>query len=382
MNVSAVKEKCTGCSLCSILCPKHCITMQQNEEGFAYPLVNDEQCVQCGICVSKCPIESSVEYNHCIKCYAAKSKDKHVYMRSASGGVATELAKTIICAGGIVYGCELTEDFKTRHCRIDDVDKLYRIQSSKYTQSNITDVLADMKNECVTEKNIAFFGTPCQIAAAKQYCGNADNILYVDLICHGVTNDLIFHSYLKYVERRSKTRVISFNYRDKEASSDSRCESLMVQRKDKIVKVVHKLIDSPYYYGYLDNDISRQSCYDCAFRGMNRVGDITLGDFWGVDRIVDGIDNDFGYSRVLLNTSKGLHFYEKLDGLQNAEVVYNEEAITKHDIPLKREKFFSSRNSNLDYDWSILRPKHYIFRKLYSSIPFSLRKKIYRMVRK
>lgn len=382
MNISAVKDKCTGCSLCALICPRKCVKMQPNEEGFYYPQVNENICVDCGLCFTNCPTEKIEEQHKNIKCYAAQSRDNKIYKLSASGGIATEIAKQTIIDGGVVYGCMLTKEFNTIHVRVSEIDQICKIQSSKYSQSSIINVLPEIKKDTQSGRFITFIGTPCQVAAARRYCGGKANILYIDLICHGVTNDCIFQSYIRYLEKSMKLKVLTYNYRDKCASKDARCESFIAYKGNKKIKIVRKIIDSPFYYGYLKNDISRLSCYNCMYQGLKHMGDITLGDFWGVDKLIEGADNDLGYSKVLINTEKGLKYYGKLAGVHSYDVISEESERITHEISTKRAKFFSSKNVNGEYDWNILKPNLYFLRKIYTYIPFSIRKIIYRLVHK
>lgn len=383
MNIEVLGDKCCGCGLCSIICPSSCITMVENTEGFLYPKVNASTCSNCEVCINKCPsLGGIVNFNSNIRVYAAKSDEKEIYEKSASGGLATEIAKLMISNGGVVYGCMLDDSLNTKHIRLSHYEALDLIQGSKYTQSNIIDVFKFIKKDLEEGYEIAFFGTPCQVAAIKkQFSKNINQLLLIDLVCHGVTSDKVFHKYIQHIENKLKSKVIAYNYRDKTSNRHCRCETIYTNSEKGETKIVNSILDSPFYYGYLNNYISRKSCYDCIYKQEKRVGDITLGDFWKVERFVDGIDDDLGYSRLIVNTSKGCEVINNLTDVSMQEVKDSEMKILKVPEPGKRKIFFDSLEKG-KYDWNILKPKNYILRKLYSNIPFEIRKLLYRSLKK
>lgn len=384
MNIEIVKDKCTGCGLCAVKCPAKCIIMKEDEEGFVFPAIEDESCKHCRACVTNCPAINpiaSASSNPVV--YIAKTNNLEIYMKSASGGIATEIANSIITKGGVAYGCTLDQRLNTKHIRIDSIEDLRLIQSSKYTQSSIVSVLTEIKKDIIDGKRVVFFGTPCQIAAVKKMFNNTPNhLLLVDLVCHGVTNDCLFHNYIQSIEKKRRFKILAYNYRDKTASRDTRCETITVRKNDKIRKLVKNIIDSPYYYGYLSGYISRRSCYSCPYKNSPHISDLTLGDFWRADYYFEEIDNDLGYSKIIVNTSNGQKAVEDLDNIfiKTVDKKTEEENSEERGVgkpPQLRARFFSSYLQGY-YDWDLLKPKYYLIRKVYSMLPFCVRRKLYR----
>ena len=383
MNIEIVKDKCTGCGLCAVKCPAKCIEMKEDEEGFVFPKVDSEKCKHCSVCTTNCHVITPVACNgNNPVIFIAKTNNQEIYMKSASGGIATEIAKYIITEGGVAYGCVLDQRLITKHIRIDNIEDLQLIQSSKYTQSTIVSALTDIKRDIQDGKRVVFFGTPCQIAALKRMFNNApEHLLLVDLVCHGVTNDFIFHSYIQSIEKKRKLKIMAYNYRDKTASRDTRCETITVKKNEKIRRIVNNILDSPFYYGYLSGIISRKSCYSCPYKKSSHFSDVTLGDFWRADNYLPGIDNDLGYSKIIVNTQKGQKAVDNLDNIfikmVDKKIEEEKDEVGVGKLPQLREVFFSSCRRG-DYDWNLLKPKYYLIRKVYSMLPFYIRKKIYR----
>ncbi len=212
-------EQCTGCGLCSIKCPKQCISIVENNEGFRYPHISSELCVDCGMCRRVCPSINNVEKNSVTNVYAAWAKDDTVRMTSSSGGIFGVIATYIINQGGIVAGVSLDfEKLVLRHICVDNIDDLEKLKKSKYFQSDCLDVFSEIKQRLNVGQYVLFTGTACQVVALKQYLSgiNTDKLYTVDVLCHGVTSRKVVHSYIEDLEKTYGDTAIEIQFRNKE----------------------------------------------------------------------------------------------------------------------------------------------------------------------
>ncbi|NME63970.1 4Fe-4S dicluster domain-containing protein [Clostridium cadaveris] len=378
-NIIRIGDKCTGCGICKSICPKECIEMKRNKEGFIYPIVDKNKCISCGKCLEYCNAIGEEKRNYKFSVFAGWTIDKEIYNQSSSGGIASSISKYIIANGGIVYGTMLTEDFKTKFIRIDKIDDIKKIQGSKYTQGNIFSVIDLIKKDSSEKRLLLIIGTPCQIAAVKKSIKDIpDNIYFIDLICHGVTNDYLFNLYREELERKYGGTLYSYKYRDKSLGGIDRKETFEIVKLNGIKKkYFRKVIDSPFYYGYLNNIILRKSCYRCKYKNINREGDISLGDYWGAYLEFKNIKSDSGISKVIINSPKGAKLLGKIPDLVliKSEKQYMSE-VNDYSVGIEKRKLFFQKLS--DYSFStknkILKPKHYILRKVYSTFPTNIRK--------
>ena len=200
-NISRIKEKCVGCKSCEQSCPKHCISMVENKEGFWYPSVDEKSCIECKVCLKKCPVENTEFHrNEPHKVWAWRNKNDVDIMRSASGGAADSAAKTILQMGGVVYGAAYDEQLAVSHIEVTDEAEREKLQSSKYVQSDPKDSYTKVKQRLSEGKTVLFTGTPCQIAGLYAFLGgNPENLYTVDLICHGVPSPKFFKKILTTV---------------------------------------------------------------------------------------------------------------------------------------------------------------------------------------
>lgn len=341
-----ITDKCSGCLACFSSCPFGAIEIIQNKEGFYEPKINLEKCKNCGKCKRICPKESNIDLKNDVEkfCFAAYSKEGE-YKKSSSGGIFALLANYILEENGFVFGASFDESFKkVEHIFVDNKKDLYKLRFSKYLQSNIKNSFKKAKEKLEENKKVLFCGTPCQIAGLKAYLEKEYSNLYlVDLLCHGVPSSLVWEKYLKEVSKGRK--IISANFRDKEYSSIPR---LLIEFKDnsKISKIYK---ESLYYRAFMENMTLNDSCYDCKYRTLKRTGDVTLGDFWGIEKIAPKYaNNNNGVSLVIANSKKGKELFQKIEPLIFKkriiiDAVFNNvcKPITKHP---NREKFFEELN--------------------------------------
>lgn len=299
------KEMCCGCTACYSACPKNAITMSEDEEGFRYPKVNKNKCVECGLCVQKCPLHTGNHAPETMHFYAVKHKREAVRAVSSSGGIFSALAEDIIGRNGIVYGAAYDADFNVCHIRTRGAD-WKKLRSSKYVQSNMGDIFSLVKKDLREGNEVLFTGTPCQVAGLKEYLAGVDTagLLTVDLICHGAPSPRAWRDYLKTLKKKSKKEIGKINFRNKEGCG-WHGSTLRIESPTGEVIVEQSKKEGFFFQLFFNNLIIRPSCFSCQYANLNRVGDITVGDYWGVQNAHPELDDDKGLSLVMANTPKG-----------------------------------------------------------------------------
>lgn len=303
-------QDCCGCNACYNVCPKNCIEMRFDKCGFAYPAVKEGACIQCGRCVSVCPIQNKTVGNLPLRVLGTKNEDENIRKTSSSGGTFFELAKQTITDGGIVYGCALNADMVACHIGIEDISGLEKLKSSKYVQSDIGDTYRRAKENLLVGRKVLFSGTPCQIAGLKNYLGKEhENLLLVDVLCHGTPSPKMFADYLEYLSEKYKGKPVSVNFRQKQKGWKRLYFEVVFDNGKRYFTFSGY---DRYMAMFLNNISLRPSCYECKFACEERQGDITLGDFWGIGRKYPERDDDKGISLVLINSKKGEQAYSAI----------------------------------------------------------------------
>lgn len=311
INISK-KEDCCGCNACGDICPKHAISFKTDNEGFWYPEVDQNLCIDCKLCEKVCPIihAEEVKTNDFEKpsVFAAIHKNLEIRFDSTSGGLFSALAEEIYKKGGFVGGAVYTEDFHAVHFISQDKGDLKKLRSSKYLQSNAEGFYKSVKEAVQTGAPVLVCGTPCQIAALRRFIGKpAENLYLLDFICHSIASPKAHRKYFDYLESAYGQKVVAFKAKNKELGWR------MLTKKSTFA-------DGSAYYGvrgkdlysraYHSNMIDRPSCYECKFKGYPRISDITLADFWGVEKVAKELDDDVGVSAALVNSEKGKKLLE------------------------------------------------------------------------
>lgn len=310
------KEECCGCRACANICPKDAIVMKMDDEGFFYPQKNDK-CINCGLCEKACPYNPinlrirdnnlNQEYPIAFAAYGEKER-----IGSSSGGIFYSIAKRVLSENGIVYGAAFDEELQLHHVSAISEEELQNLRGSKYIQSDIGCVFKEIKLNLETNKYVLFVGTPCQVAGLKSYLNKKyEKLLLIDLICHGVPNQWLFNEHIKYLENKSKLKLINYQFRDNEGWGG--CEICNFTNQTGTLNKTVKLPTyelSPYLYSFMYAFTYRYSCYECPFSKIPRQGDITLGDFWGIQKIFPKMDYSKGISSIVINTSKGLKIWD------------------------------------------------------------------------
>jgi len=295
-------QLCTGCAACEASCGTHAISMVPNEEGFLYPSIDANACTECKLCERICPVNpehpKDLFHHEPQEFLAAWNKDEEIRRQSSSGGVFTALAENILEQGGAVVGAAFDESFKVRHIMIENKDELAKLRGSKYVQSEVSSALyGRIKSELRDGRKILFSGTPCQVAGMRQVMRKQEGILYVDILCHGVPSPKLWEEYRATLNAAPS----SFSFRDKITGWKDYSISWLINGS------VHKELgrDNAYMHAFLRDYTLRMACYACSYAKMERVGDLTLADFWGIEKCYPEYDDDKGTGLVLVNDSHG-----------------------------------------------------------------------------
>ena len=308
-------SQCCGCGACADLCPDKCISMIADREGFLYAKVDATKCLECGMCERVCPMTDSADNkSQASKAYAAWSKSDDIHTTSTSGGAAYEMGRLTLNKGGVVYGCSGVDPYHVRHVRIDNITDLSATQGSKYVQSSTVGIFRQLRKDVATGRPVLFVGTPCQAAAVRNLFGKRtpENLLIVDIICHGVPSQKMLNRQLDTIARKKHlTSIKSISFR--QSDNPDNCLVITGLQRNELVKVEQPAIKNPYYKSFLYGLNFRESCYKCPGANSKRAGDITIGDFWGF-KVADTLQfrQEKGLSLILPNTLKGQRLFEEI----------------------------------------------------------------------
>lgn len=306
MEIFTDKNECCGCTACKNACPKNAITMQTDDEGFLYPVIDDALCVNCGICKNVCAFQNGCQKSQIQKSFAVKHKDADTRRASRSGGAFIAISDYILEKGGSVYGAAFDDDFSVKHIRAVTKEQRNRMQGSKYVQSVVGDSFARVKEDLQNGMYVLFSGTACQVAGLKRCLEKCDTskLFTCDLICHGVPSPKIWREYLAYREKQYKGKVTNADFRDKSIGWSAHRESVWIDGK--------KHMSNGYTSLFYENEVERPCCYNCKYTSTDRPADFTLADFWGIDRVVKNFNDNKGVSLLLVNRDKAVELFDKI----------------------------------------------------------------------
>lgn len=307
-------KKCCGCGACKEICPRKAIKMNEDSEGFLQPELIKELCIDCGICDNVCPIKNTGKTVHnVILPLAAINKNINILNKSSSGGIFSVIAEYVINNGGIVYGAAFDKNLKLSHIGVENTNELERLRGSKYLQSDSFNCFPSIKEQLRNGKLVYFVGTGCQVGALKLYLRKEyNNLITSDLICHGVPSHKLFDTFVSAYEKKTNRKVINYRCRDKYAGGWSGSQSVDYIYNQKQKRDLYNPILAGYMKAFMSADFFRESCYTCPFADEHRAGDITLADFWGVEKY-HKINSMNGVSAILINTQKGQNLLEILE---------------------------------------------------------------------
>ena len=297
-------KNCTGCMACYNKCPSNAIKVVYSKEGFYLPKIDDNKCTNCGLCNSVCPqIQSPLQKEEPCVCYAVMADDE-IRKNSASGGLFATIAEEYLKNGSYVCGAAFSDDFRhVNHIVIDKKEDLIKLQNSKYVQSNIGRVFSEIKKLLDNNKEVLFCSTPCQVAGLNNYLGKKyDNLLTMDLVCHGIPSPLVWEKYLGEISNGKKIKNILFRNKKNGWHYKSEVEILLNNRSIK---------DNLFYRGFFEHLILNEACYDCKYTNLQRPADITIGDFWGIEYKDSDMNDEKGTSLLIINTQKGQNIIDK-----------------------------------------------------------------------
>lgn len=328
MNIYDEKEKCCACTACFSKCPVNAIEMRTDEEGFTYPYVIKDRCVNCGQCIAVCPLQKENVNDEPIQIIAAKNKKMETRMNSSSGGVFSILAEYIEKQEGRIYGVAFNDDFSVIHKGADKHKEWQSFCTSKYVQSDLfsNHIFQNIKEDLRNNRYVLFTGTPCQVDGLKQYLKgeNIDKLLTVDIVCHGVPSPGIWKEYLNKLEKKEKTKISQVNFRDKKDGWHN--SKLRIASKNNVI--LHEAQSENFFSKlFFNHFIMRPSCYCCEYSNFRRCSDITLGDYWGIEKYYPKLDDNKGVSLILINSNKGLKILEVIKNQMESISIKKEEAL-------------------------------------------------------
>lgn len=324
-------EKCTGCGACVQSCPKQCISWTEGEFRFKYPQIDKDICVNCGICERVCPIDKVLQTPTTQKAYAAVHKDYQVLAKSTSGGAFTAIADAVFAQDGIVYGVAMMDNMQVKHIRTSNKEEFAVLRSSKYLQSDTGNTYQMVEQDLKQGKTVLYSGTPCQIDGLRHFLGKPYERLYtVDIVCHGVGSQAYFDKYLDFARKRYGN-IKTLRFRSKEYVGWSCGGDVVVTgSSDCLKKIPYRDFDNYYYAYFLSGDIYRKSCYSCKYANMKRVGDFSLGDYWGVEKLHLPLNTFNGCSLLVVNSDKAAKFLSKIETM-NIKETRVDEAISQNE---------------------------------------------------
>lgn len=341
IQINEERSQCSGCGACAAVCKENAIEMKKDQSGFYYPQIDENKCVACGMCGNTCPVNRNsiqVPKTERMKVYALKAKDRGKYLQSQSGGAFTLLAEKVLEHQGAVFGVALDVDMVVRYRKVCSKEGLGRLKGSKYVQADLdTHIYKEIKQELQKGTEVLFCGTPCYVAGLLGYLGKSDRtkLITCDLVCHGVPSQEILAQYLDYLERHNGSTVIDLVFKSKENGGKSR----IVFSDDS------QEVDDTYMNLYYKNICFREKCYCCPYASMERISDITIGDFWGIEHAAPDFYSKKGVSLVMIHGEKGQRLWDEV----KAEADYLEcpvesclqpSLLAPIQAPTQREKFW------------------------------------------
>jgi coenzyme F420-reducing hydrogenase beta subunit len=306
---------CCGCTACKNICPTQAIIMKPDEEGFLYPQINQDLCIDCGLCRKVCAFQNGYNTDHILEkqqVYAIKHKSDEVRKNSTSGGAFTAISDYILKKNGVIYGAAFDDEFCVVHQRVETVDGRNKMRGSKYVQSDLNDVYLQIKEDLKNGRNVLFTGVGCQVAGLNSYLEkskvNVEKLLTVDIICHGVPSPKLFSDYISYLEVKNKSKIKQYHFRSKIKGWGHTEYTVFENGKQDHTSILSQTYKELFY----SNLSLRPSCYTCKYTNFLRPADITIADYWGIENYFPEFKDELGVSAIIINTAKGTSSYSEL----------------------------------------------------------------------
>lgn len=339
INITSPKD-CCGCEACVQICPKKCISMKCDSEGFLYPEVDDSTCIDCGLCEKVCPVINQYGTQKPLRVCAAKNNNETERLSSSSGGVFILVAKEILKKGGVVFGAKFDDDFNVVHDYCETEEELCKFQGSKYVQSRIGNAYTQVKKFLTEGRKVLFSGTSCQIAGLKHFLRKEyDNLFTIDVVCHGVPSPLVWKNYLNEIKcakrkigkntvpfslNETSVKLTDVSFRDKSNGwkkfgfkityvASKATENSVSKSPINKHTLIEPFYDNIFMKGFLQNLYLRPSCHYCSAKAGKSHSDITIADYWGIQNYHPQFDDDKGAGLVLVNSTKGEQLYSSLN---------------------------------------------------------------------
>lgn len=374
-SIKNVKEElCCGCGACYQTCPKQCIHMEQNKRGFLIPIVDENICVNCGACIKTCPEQSQPLMKMVKNAYVAIAKNKEILNMSTSGGIFGILSESVITAGGCVYGCMWNQQGYAQQGKIECIQELEKIQKSKYVQSDTKRTFIEVQNDLKQGRNVLYSGTACQIAGLRKFLnGREENLITVEVACHGVPSPGLFQKYICWKEKREGNKIEEVQFRNKEKHKKGEHYKFCLKYADG-KKRYYLSNEDPYYGAFLEGRTLRKTCYHCKYKQSERVSDILLGDYWGVEKEHPKFPAQYGASAIVISSDKGMQLFESI----KSQLIVEDstfEKIIKHNKSIiscavcSKEKCLKTIDINDDELFKLLKPNFDIKKRIKNMVP-------------
>lgn len=299
------KKYCNGCGICTIGCPTNAIKMIEDNEGFYYPQIDEEKCIKCNKCKNICSNYNNSKGNE--QTYMAINKNEEELKKSASGGIFYIIARYVIEKHGVVFGVEYGKDLKVQHNYYETLEDCQKFQGSKYVRSDVGNSYEKVKEFLQQDRLVLFTGTPCQCNALKIYLKKEyKKLILCDIICHANPSQKVFDKYIKEIEKQNDKKIVDVKFRDKTKGWKSSMPVIYFEDGSKIE-------DKIFYESFVAELLDRPSCHECKFSAPDRITDFTIGDFWGINKIMPEMeDKNTGISLLSVNSQKGKEIFDKI----------------------------------------------------------------------
>lgn len=304
------KKNCCGCTACFNICPRKAIKMHPDEEGFLYPKVDLEKCINCGLCDKVCPVQYKTNHEEDTKAYIFRYGKPEIVEQSTSGGAFTAIAEYFLEKGAVVYGAGYDSDMNVVCKATADTDGLQEMRGSKFVQSNLGTVFSEIKERLKKNQIVVFSGTPCQVAGLINYLGEKpENLFCIDFVCRGVPSPGLWKNYVKMMEQKYNSKMVGARFKHK--TYGYHASTMKIDFQNGVSYFGSGRVD-PYMKAFVREMSSRPSCAECAFKGIERLSDITVFDCYEYAQITGSRDDDRGYSSVFIHTNMGRTAFEAI----------------------------------------------------------------------